>query len=154
MMGYWLVKTEPDTFSIEDLRRQGRVLWDGVRNYQARNYLRQMQHGDDVMIYHSSCKIPAVVGLARVDSEVVVDESAFNPQSPYFDSKSDASEPRWFTRYLAYQAHWQPVSRAQLAKEACFHEAELFTRPRLSVMPLNAEQFAQICRLAGYRQGA
>lgn len=95
-MAHWLVKTEPDAFSIDDLKRLGRTSWDGVRNYQARNFMRdQMKVGDGVLFYHSSCPQPGVAGLAEVVSAAAPDETQFDPASPYFDAKSTRAAPRW-----------------------------------------------------------
>ncbi|MBT8098984.1 MAG: EVE domain-containing protein, partial [Gammaproteobacteria bacterium] len=95
-MAYWLMKSEPDAYSIDDLERDGREMWDGIRNYQARNMMRDdMRPGDGVLFYHSSCKIPAVVGIARVASEAYADPTQFDETSKYYDPKSDPADPRW-----------------------------------------------------------
>jgi predicted RNA-binding protein with PUA-like domain len=94
-MQRWLMKTEPDTFSIDDLRARKVEPWNGVRNYQARNFIRTMQRGDEVMIYHSSCPVPGVAGLAKVASAPYPDPGQFDPKDPYFDSGSDRGNPRW-----------------------------------------------------------
>jgi predicted RNA-binding protein with PUA-like domain len=97
-MAYWLMKSEPDEFSIDDLVRAPRQTtpWFGVRNYQARNYMRDhMRVGDGVLFYHSSCEIPGIAGLARVASAPHPDESQFDRKSEYFDPKSRREEPRW-----------------------------------------------------------
>ena len=98
-MKYWLMKSEPDAFGIDDLaaRPGKREHWDGVRNYQARNFMRDdMKKGDKVLFYHSSCAEPGVVGVAKVVKEAYPDPSALNPESKYFDPKSDPDNPRWF----------------------------------------------------------
>lgn len=98
-MQYWLFKTEPDAFSIDDLANMPEQTehWDGIRNYQARNYLRdQIKLGDQVFIYHSSCKDVGIVGLAEVVREGYVDHTQFNPESKYHDPKSDPEDPRWY----------------------------------------------------------
>lgn len=94
-MQRWLMKTEPDTFSIDDLRARKLEPWNGVRNYQARNFIRTMQRGDEVMIYHSSCAVPGVAGLAKVASAPYPDPGQFDPKDPYFDAGSDRGNPRW-----------------------------------------------------------
>ena len=94
-MQRWLMKTEPDTFSIDDLRARKVEPWNGVRNYQARNYIRTMQRGDEVMIYHSSCAVPGVAGLAKVASAPYPDPGQFDPNDEYFDAGSDRADPRW-----------------------------------------------------------
>ena len=98
-MNYWLFKSEPDTFSVDDLARARRSTspWDGVRNYQARNMLRDdMQRGDLAFFYHSNCAEPGVVGIVEVVRAAYPDPSAFDPESPYFDPKSDPDKPRWY----------------------------------------------------------
>jgi len=97
-MAYWLMKSEPDEFSIDDLAKAPKqtTAWFGVRNYQARNYMRdQMRVGDGVLFYHSSCDVPGIAGLAQVASEPYPDESQFDRKSAYFDAKSKREEPRW-----------------------------------------------------------
>ena len=94
-MQRWLMKTEPDTFSIDNLKARKLEPWNGVRNYQARNFIRAMRRGDEVMIYHSSCAIPGVAGLARVASVPYPDPGQFDPQDPYFDAGSERGDPRW-----------------------------------------------------------
>ncbi len=98
-MAYWLMKSEPDTFSIDDLRERpnGTEHWDGVRNYQARNMMRdQMKVGDKVFFYHSSCPQPGIAGIAEVVAEAYPDNSSQNPESRYFDPKASPDEPRWY----------------------------------------------------------
>ncbi|HXD52111.1 MAG TPA: EVE domain-containing protein, partial [Burkholderiales bacterium] len=87
-MNYWLMKSEPDEFSIDDLSRRKSEPWSGVRNYQARNYIREMRTGDGVLFYHSSCDEPGVVGIAEVATEAHPDPTQFDPKSDYFDAKS------------------------------------------------------------------
>lgn len=95
-MANWLMKSEPDTYSIDDLKRDKKEMWDGIRNYQARNMMRDdMQVGDQIFFYHSSCKEPAIVGIARVASKPYPDPTQFDPDSKYFDPKSSPDDPRW-----------------------------------------------------------
>ena len=94
-MNYWLMKSEPDEFSIDDLKTRKTEPWSGVRNYQARNHIRAMKKGDEVMFYHSSCEIPGVVGIATVATEAHPDPTQFDPKSDYFDAKSSHADPRW-----------------------------------------------------------
>ena len=92
---YWMMKSEPDAFSIDDLQRVGSEPWNGVRNYQARNFMRDGMHVDDgVMIYHSNCKVPGIAGLARVASIAYPDETQFDPTSHYFDPKASSGNSR------------------------------------------------------------
>src|SRR5690606_7814640 len=92
---YWLMKSEPGDFSIDDLERVGTEPWTGVRNYQARNYMRQMQVGDGVLFYHSNCEVPGIYGLAEVASAPYPDKTQFDPKSKYFDPKATREQPRW-----------------------------------------------------------
>ena len=95
-MAYWLMKSEPEDYSIDDLKRDGREPWDGIRNYQARNMMRDdMRIGDKVFFYHSNCKEPGIVGISSVASEPYPDPTQFDPESKYFDPKSDTDNPRW-----------------------------------------------------------
>jgi predicted RNA-binding protein with PUA-like domain len=96
-MNYWLMKSEPDVYGIADLQRDRETIWDGVRNYQARNFLRAMQSGDNVFFYHSNTSPPGIVGLARVVKTNLVDPTQFDSQSDYYDSKSTSENPRWQT---------------------------------------------------------
>jgi predicted RNA-binding protein with PUA-like domain len=96
-MNYWLMKSEPSVYSIWDLQREGQTLWDGVRNYQARNYLKAMQVGDRAFFYHSNANPPGIAGLMAILETQVVDPSQFDPASPYYDPKSTREDPRWHT---------------------------------------------------------
>jgi predicted RNA-binding protein with PUA-like domain len=152
-MACWLLKTEPDTFSLEDLaaRPTQTEPWDGVRNYQARNFLRDgMQAGDDVLIYHSSCAVPAVVGLADVVGPARPDPSQFDPASPYHDPRSERDNPRWVLRDIHYRSHLpRPLPLAELKRHAAqFEGFALLHRSRLSVMPVAPEHYRLILQLA------
>ena len=92
---FWLMKSEPDAYSIDDLQKDNITIWDGIRNYQARNFMRKMNIGDKVFFYHSNCKPPSIVGLMEVIEKDIVDPTQFNNSSKYYDSKSDPSNPRW-----------------------------------------------------------
>ena len=94
-MAIWLMKSEPDEFSINDLKQNTREYWNGVRNFQARNFMRQMREGDLVLFYHSSCKTPGIVGTAYISKEAHPDPSCWDTQSVYFDPKSSPDAPRW-----------------------------------------------------------
>jgi predicted RNA-binding protein with PUA-like domain len=94
-MNFWLMKSEPDEFSIDDLKRVKVEPWSGVRNYQARNFMRGMHKGDGVLFYHSSCEVPGVAGIAEVASAAYADPTQFDPKSDYFDAASRRDEPRW-----------------------------------------------------------
>jgi predicted RNA-binding protein with PUA-like domain len=153
-MAYWLFKSEPDAFSIDDLaaRAAAGEPWDGVRNYQARNMLRdQMRIGDGVLFYHSNCRGPGVVGLAEVSSAAYPDATAFDPQAHYFDAKSDPEHPRWYLVEIRYLRHLtRTIALTELKDHA---DGPLADMPlvrrgnRLSVMPVTAQQWAFILGL-------
>ncbi|MFM6057337.1 MAG: EVE domain-containing protein, partial [Microcystis aeruginosa] len=96
-LNYWLMKSEPDVYSIGDLKKDGQTIWEGVRNYQARNFLRQMKRGDLAFFYHSNITPPGIVGLMRVVETDMIDPTQFDRDSPYYDSKSSPDSPRWWT---------------------------------------------------------
>lgn len=150
-MNCWLLKTEPDSFSIDDLaNRSGQVEpWDGVRNYQARNFIRQMQPGDEVLIYHSSCAQPAVVGVAEVAGPPRPDPTQFDPESPGYDSRSAPEQPRWFLVDVRYLRHLtRPVTLKTLkARREAFAGLMLLDRGRLSVMPVEPDHRERILQL-------
>lgn len=141
--GYWLVKSEEDVYSIQDLARDGITGWDGVRNYEARNFLRdRMKIGDEVLFYHSNADPPGVVGVARVVREGYPDPTAFDKASPYFDPKSQPENPRWFQVDLAFvEAFPRLVSLDEIRGVAKLAEMALLRRPRLSVQPVTPEEF-------------
>ena len=94
-INYWLMKSEPDAYSIDTLKNDKETLWDGIRNYQARNFMRNMNKGDKVFFYHSNCKPPGIVGLMEVIDLNIVDPTQFDKDSKYFDSKSKPEKPKW-----------------------------------------------------------
>lgn len=152
-MPHWLMKSEPDCFSIDDLKKRPKQTepWDGVRNYQARNFMRdQMQVGDQVFFYHSSCDEPGIYGLMEVASKPYPDPSQFNPKHDHYDATAKQEEPRWFLVEMRYVRHLQ---RPLLLEELKTHEdklqgcALLMRGNRLSVMPIRAEHFAHILKL-------
>ena len=150
-MSYWLMKSEPDEFSIDDLvRAPGKTTpWFGVRNYQARNYMRDaMRPGDGVLFYHSSCEVPGIAGFAEVSSAAHPDETQFDPKSPYYDPKSTRGSPRWMlvdvklvrkTRLLALD---EIRAQPQLADMVILRRGN-----RLSVTPVTAAEWKYIGRL-------
>ena len=147
-MAYWLFKSEPDAFSIDDLKALGAAgtPWDGVRNYQARNMLRdQMRIGDGVLFYHSNCAEPGIVGLAEVSSGAYPDATAFDPQAKYSDPKSDPANPRWYlveVRYVRHLARPIPLSVLKEHADGPLADMPLVRRGnRLSVMPVTPAQW-------------
>jgi predicted RNA-binding protein with PUA-like domain len=149
-MQRWLLKTEPDTFSIDDLRARKVEPWNGVRNYQARNFIRAMQRGDPAMIYHSSCAVPGVVGLAKVASAPYPDPGQFDPKDPYFDAGSDRGNPRWTlvdVRFVRKLSH--PVTLEAIKALRGLGDFALTRRGnRLSVLPVTEHQWNAILELA------
>jgi predicted RNA-binding protein with PUA-like domain len=151
-MTYWLMKSEPDSFSIDDLAACEVEPWNGVRNYQARNFMRDdMRVGDGILFYHSSCAEPGVVGLAEVASEAYADPSQFDPESPYFDIKSSPDAPRWMLVDVRYGQHLpRPITLSELRQHADRLQGfALLERSRLSVMPVSPQHWAYILQLAG-----
>lgn len=143
------MKTEPDTFSIADLARVRVEPWTGVRNYVARNYMRAASVGDDVLIYHSSCEPPGVVGLARVARTGVVDETQFDPASPYYDPRSSRDKPLWDCVEVEYvETLPRQVPLDELRGERALGTMILFRWSRLSVQPVTPAQLAKIVAMA------
>ena len=147
---YWLMKAEPDDVSIDDLaaRTKQTVPWYGVRNYQARNFMRdQMRIGDLLWYYHSSCAQPGIAGVARVASAAYADASQFDPKSPYFDAKSSKDAPRWLNVDVQLVERWQLISLAWLRKKAELSDLRLLARGnRLSIMPIEAAHWEFVQR--------
>ncbi|HEX6938049.1 MAG TPA: EVE domain-containing protein [Longimicrobiales bacterium] len=145
---YWLMKSEPGTYSIDDLARDRRTHWDGVRNYQARNLMREMRVGDDVLFYHSSTDIVGVAGLARVVREAYPDPTARDPNSKYFDPKASDDDPRWFMVDIEFVQKFDEIVPLAVLKETPGLEKMLVTtRSRLSVQPVAEREFEIVKRL-------
>ena len=151
-MRYWLMKSEPEDFSIDDLERVGREPWSGVRNYQARNFMmKDMKVGDGVLFYHSNADVPGVAGLAEVVSETYPDPTQFKKKSPYYDARSKPEEPRWWLVDVGFKRKFEHVvSLAQLREHAdALGEFALLQKgTRLSVLPVTAAQWRHILSLA------
>jgi predicted RNA-binding protein with PUA-like domain len=151
---FWLMKTEPNEFSVDDLVASPNqtTFWFGVRNYQARNLLRdEIKLGDLVLFYHSSCDQPAVVGTAKVVREAYPDHTAFDPSSDYFDAKSTSENPRWFMvdiKLVKKLSH--PVTITEMRKHEELAEMLLLRKGnRLSVLPVTEQQYEFVVGLAG-----
>ncbi|WP_136523920.1 EVE domain-containing protein [Geomonas ferrireducens] len=153
MPNYWLFKSEPSSFSLDDLRNRPDATehWDGVRNFQARNFLRdQIKVGDQVLFYHSNIAEPAVVGLAEVVREGYPDFTAFDPASKYFDPRSNPEKPTWFMVDVRFVRELpRPVTLAELKTVTELSEMVLLNRSRLSVQPVRKEEWDRIMKLAG-----
>ena len=145
-MQYWLMKSEPDEVSIDDLARAGTVPWFGVRNYQARNFMRDaMQVGDLAFFYHSGCAEPGIAGICEVCSEPYPDASQFELASPYFDPKSTPENPRWLLRDVRFAEKTRYVALAELRIHAELANMRLLARGnRLSITPVSAGEWAFI----------
>ena len=153
-MHHWLLKTEPESFGVEDLARAPRrtTAWDGVRNYQARNMLRdEMKRGDKAFLYHSSCDVPGIVAVMQITKEAYPDATAFDRRHHHYDAHSDRTKPRWFMVDVRLERKLARVItldelRAHAAKEL---RGLVLLRPgnRLSVMPVDASHWQFICSL-------
>ena len=137
-INYWLMKSEPDAYSIDDLKNEGVTLWDGIRNYQARNFMRNMNIGDKVFFYHSNCKPPGIVGLMEVIDLNIVDPTQFEKDSRYFDPKSKPENPRWDCAKVKYLSKSNKILSLPELK-ILFSEDELLIVKkgnRLSIIPV------------------
>jgi len=150
-MAYWLMKSEPDVFGIDDLERVGVEPWEGVRNYQARNMMRDdMKEGDLAFFYHSNTKVPGIVGVLRIQRDGYPDDAAFDPEHKYYDPKSDPDRPRWYRVDVAFEERFDTVIPLSWLKE----KPELADCPlvrkgnRLSIMPITDQQWHFIMKQA------
>jgi predicted RNA-binding protein with PUA-like domain len=149
-MAYWLMKSEPDVYSIDNLAKDGREMWDSIRNYQARNMMRDdMRIGDEIFFYHSNCKEPGVVGIMKVASEPYPDPVQFDKKSRYFDEKSSEDNPRWilvdveFVRKLS-----RNITLTEIKAEKSLEDMILTRRGnRLSIMPVEKKHWNKVLSL-------
>ena len=149
-MNYWLMKSEPDVYSIDDLERDGREMWDGIRNYQARNMMRDdMNIGDEILFYHSSCPEPGVVGIARVASEPYPDPTQFDRKSKYYDPKSSKDDPRWCLVDVEFvRKTKRNVTLAEIKAQKSLDDMTLTRKGnRLSIMPVSKKHWNKILSL-------
>ena len=151
-MNYWLMKSEPDVFSFEDLKKRPKKTepWNGVRNYQARNFMRdEMKPGDLILFYHSSCEVPGIAGIAKVSSAPYPDSTQFEAKSEYFDPKATKETPRWFLVDVSFESDLKTyVSLEELKKHKKLSEMRLLQRGnRLSILPVTREEFEYIKKL-------
>ena len=147
-MKRWLMKSEPNEFSIDDLRAAPgrRTFWDGVRNYQARNFMRdQMRLGDLVFFYHSNCTEPGITGIAKVSREAYPDHTAFDPEDKHFDPKSNPEDPRWYMVDISYQRKLKrviPLSELRKYSDRQLRNLALLRRGnRLSITPVGTKEW-------------
>ena len=140
---YWLMKTEPDVYSIDHLARDKKTYWDGVRNYQARNFIRdEMQPGDKVFFYHSNAEPPGIAGVAAVASKGYPDPSAFDSKDVHYDSKSKKDNPAWYVVDIRFVKKFkQLISLEELKKIKGLQQMALFTTARLSVQPVRENEW-------------
>jgi predicted RNA-binding protein with PUA-like domain len=145
-MHYWLMKSEPDEAGIDDLAREGTLPWTGVRNYQARNFMRDtMRIGDGVLFYHSSCAEPGIAGLAEVSSVPYPDPTQFEAASPYYDAKSDPDAPRWTLVDVRFVKKSALIPLAALREHAELAGMRVLAKGnRLSITPVSPEEWAFI----------
>jgi predicted RNA-binding protein with PUA-like domain len=144
------MKSEPDAYSIDDLERDGREMWDGIRNYQARNMMRDdMQIGDEVFFYHSNCKEPGIVGIAKVVSEPYPDPTQFDKTSKYFDPKSDRDNPRWCLIDVEFvRKTKRNVTLSEIKAQKSLNDMILTRKGnRLSIMPVSKKHWNKILSL-------
>jgi predicted RNA-binding protein with PUA-like domain len=155
-MKYWLMKSEPDAFSIDNLKKVGTEPWSGVRNYQARNFMRQMTPGDMVFFYHSSCEVPGIAGLAKVATTPYPDPTQFEKKSDYFDPKATREQPRWDLVDVSFEKKFKNVlSLATLKENEDRLEGLVVLQrgSRLSVQPVTAPQARELLKMAEKNDG-
>lgn len=151
-MNYWLMKSEPSVFGIDDLARapRKRTMWDGVRNYQARNFMRDMRLGDEVFFYHSNCAETGIVGIMQVVREAYPDPTQFDKHDPHFDPKSTRDAPRWSAVDLEFVERFSAtIALSKLREVAALETMRILQRGnRLSVTPVSSKHWKRICSLA------
>ncbi len=152
MPRHWLMKSEPGSYSLDDLERDGSTCWEGVRNYQARNLMREMKTGDLVLFYHSNANPPGAAGLAQVEREAYPDHFSWDPDCRYFDPKSSPEEPRWWMVDLRFVERFDRfVPLAELKADPTLGGMLVTSRSRLSVQPVEAVDFETVVRLGEER---
>jgi predicted RNA-binding protein with PUA-like domain len=153
-MNHWLIKSEPDVFSIDDLARVGREPWSGVRNYQARNYMwKDMKPGDLALFYHSNAKPPGIAGIAKVVSSPYPDPTQFDAKSEYHDPKATPEKPRWFLVDFEFVGKFQEILTLEAIKaDSLLSEMMICQRgTRLSITPVDPLHYKRACKLARYK---
>ena len=147
------MKSEPDEFSFQELERKGKEPWTGVRNYQARNFLRSAKVGGLVLFYHSNCAAPGIVGVARITREAFDDPTQFDPRSDYYDAKSTRESPRWSCVEVSYHQSFRRLVSLPDLRDCAALKNLLILRPgnRLSVTPVVPAEFRAIVALGGGR---
>ncbi len=145
-MNYWLLKTEGDIYPIESLEKDGKTPWSGVRNFRARNYMKDdMRVGDLCLFYHSSCKEPGVYGLAKVASKPYPDPTQFDKKSDYYDERSTGERPLWMLVDIAFVKKLKfPILATGMKKDSALKDMLLWKIPRLSIQPVSAKEYEHI----------
>ena len=140
-INYWLMKSEPDAYSIDNLEADGTTIWDGIRNYQARNFMRKMNIGDKIFFYHSNCKPPGIVGLMEVIDKDIIDPTQFDERSKYFDPKSNKSVPRWDCVKVKFNYKFKEIISLQDLRKLFSEEDMIVVKKgnRLSITPVKKE---------------
>jgi predicted RNA-binding protein with PUA-like domain len=150
---YWLMKSEPEVYSIDDLRREKRTAWNGVRNYQARNHMRTMKKGDLVLFYHSSSDPAGVAGVAKVVKEAYPDPTQFDRRSEYHDAKSDKDDPRWWLVDVGFVERFaDTVTLASIKADKRLKDMVLVNNSRLSVQPVTEDEYERVRSMAGAKR--
>jgi predicted RNA-binding protein with PUA-like domain len=150
---YWLMKSEEDVYSIGDLEKDGTTTWEGIRNHEARNHIRdRMRVGDEVLLYHSNAKPPGVAGLARIVRGAYPDPFAFEKKSKYYDPKSSRESPRWFMVDVAFvEAFEEVVALDRIRSRPELRDMTLLKRGRLSIQPVTREEYQVIKKMGRWR---
>jgi predicted RNA-binding protein with PUA-like domain len=153
-MKYWLAKTEPDVYSIDDLARDRKTLWTGVRNYQARNFLREMKRKDVVLIYHSNAEPPGLAGIAEVSKEDVADPTQFDKSGEYYDPKASVEQPRWFCPEVAFVKKLPELASLDCLRAQKSLEGLLLLQKgsRLSVIPVSERHFHAMLKISDLKK--
>lgn len=150
MKRYWLMKTEPESYSIDDLERDGTTCWDGVRNYQARNFMRDdMKPGDGVLFYHSNASPPGIAGIAEISKEAYPDHTQFDPDDKHFDPKSSPDDPRWLMVDMKFVRKFsEPIPLPELKEQPGLEDMMVTKRgSRLSVQPVTAAEWKIVTKM-------
>ena len=151
-MKYWLMKSEPDVYSIDTLKKEKTTLWDGIRNYQARNFMmKDMEIGDQVLFYHSNHKPPGIAGLAVISKKAQPDPTQFDKKSQYFDPKSSEENPRWHCVEVKYNKKLKTyISLDDIREEKKLSDMMVIRKgSRLSIQPVTKKEFDHVCKMGG-----
>lgn len=151
-MKYWLMKSEPDVYSIEQLKKDGSTWWNGVRNYQARNFMwKEMQPGDKVLFYHSSCEPPGIAGIAEISKAAEPDATQFDKKSEYFDAKATKEKPMWYCTQVKFKKIFKHyVTLEEIKAEKSLADMLVLKRgQRLSIQPVEEKHFKILEKMGG-----